>query len=478
MKYLEKFPNFSNSKILVVGDSMIDKYWFGETKRISPEAPVPVVKINKEEKRLGGAANVALNLASIGCQVTLISLVGDDKEKDFLDKELHNKKIVNKLIANENISTTVKLRTISKNTQLIRQDFESEIEKFKEISLIKEFEEVVKEYNLIIFSDYAKGTLCEIDKFIKIAKRYKIPTLVDPKQSLSKIYKGATLLKPNYKEFESMVGKCKTEEEFDKKAFELISELDLESLVVTRGSDGISLYQKGDIPIKEKAKTIEVFDVTGAGDTVIAILGAFISKGLSLDKAIVFANEAAGIVIGRIGTSSISETELKHINYKSNCFTNKLIANERLSEKVRTIKSNNQKIVMTNGCFDIIHAGHVDYLTKAKTLGDKLIVAINSDASIKTLKGPDRPINDFKNRVKVLSALSVIDFIVMFDSESPFEVIKKINPDILVKGADYEIKDIIGSDYVISYGGEVQTINLTEGQSTTKIIQKIINKNY
>ena len=476
MSILREIPNFSTSKILVVGDVMIDKYWYGDAERISPEAPVPVVNICNEEKRLGGAANVALNFASIGCNVTLLGLVGNDDGYEFIKNELFCKNINNELIIDEEISTTTKLRVISKNFQLIRLDFESDKKLYQRSKLAKlksNFKLIVNKFDIVIFSDYAKGVLKEIDELIKISKSFNITTLIDPKQMDGSIYKDASILKPNYKEFELMVGTCKTEDDIDEKAFKLLDYLRLEALIITRGADGISLYQNSKKPYKQKASNKEVFDVTGAGDTVIAILGAFLSKGIDLQTTVYFANSAAGIVIGKLGTSYIVEEDLNFINQKSDIYLQKLFSERELIEKIKKYRCNNEKIVMTNGCFDIIHAGHIKYLKEAKTLGDKLVVALNSDESVKNLKGKERPINIFQDRVNVLSALNIVDIIVKFDSDTPEELIKKVSPDILVKGSDYKISQIAGADYVLANGGEVKLIKIKKNLSSSSIIKKL-----
>ncbi len=476
MSILENIPNFSNAKILVVGDVMIDKYWFGAADRISPEAPVPVVKIANEERRLGGAGNVALNFSSIGCNVTLLGLVGNDEGSKFINDQLLFHKINNQLVIDEDISTTTKLRVISKNFQLIRLDFETHKESYqlsKLDELAKKFKLIVNQFDIVIFSDYGKGSLKKIDQLITISKNFDKVTIIDPKQKNGTIYKGASILKPNYKEFELMVGTCKSEDDIDKKAFKLLDNLRLDALVITRGADGISLYQKSREPYKQRATSREVFDVTGAGDTVIAVLGAFLAKGINLRKTVNFANAAAGIVIGKIGTSYITGDDLKYINQNSDILLQKILSEREFIEEIKKYRFENKKIVMTNGCFDIIHAGHINYLKEAKKLGDKLVVAVNSDQSIKNLKGEGRPINLFEDRVNVLSAINFVDLIVMFDSDTPEELIKKVKPDILVKGSDYNINQIAGAKYILANGGEVKLIELTKGLSTSNIFNKI-----
>lgn len=471
MNFNRSIPDLSNSKILVCGDIILDKYWHGPTNRISPEAPVPVVKIDKEEYRLGGAANVACNLSSIGCNATLIGFIGDDFQGKFIVNELKKKEINNKLIIDSKYKTTTKLRVISRNMQLIRLDFEEEVAKSNQNLLIEKFQEIVKDFDLVIFSDYAKGALLKINELIKICFKYKIKTLVDPKQETFEIYKGATFLKPNLSEFIEMVGKVSSEEELRKKAFNLIRNLNLEALIVTKGSSGISLYKKDNTVFEQSASASEVFDVTGAGDTVLAVLGAFLACGSDIKKSIYFANKAAGLVVGKSGTSYVSIHDL----HKLNLFSDKILTIKQLEKviNIERVKEKDLKIVFTNGCFDIIHAGHINYLKSAKKLGDILVLALNSDASVKKLKGENRPINKLEDRIAVLSAFDCVDYLIVFNEDTPLKIIQKLKPDILVKGSDYNISQIAGAEFTINNGGMVQIIDLTEDLSTTKIIQKL-----
>ena len=473
MNFFDELPVLSNSKILVVGDVMIDKYWYGETNRISPEAPVPVVKIENEEWRLGGAANVAFNLSSIGCNVTLIGFIGDDKEGEFLSNQLRNNQIRNELIFDNTIKTTIKHRIISRNIQLIRADFEDQSDQNMHQTLLDKFQLLVKQHDFVIFSDYAKGVLLKINELINLCIQENIPSLIDPKQEKFNIYKGATFLKPNYHEFINMVGKVKSKKEEITKAFNLIKKLDLKALILTKGSDGISLYEKDEKVLDQVSHAKEVYDVTGAGDTVLAILGAFLAAGVELKKSIIFANRAAGIIVGRLGTSNISLKDLYEIKNKLNSFSKKYIAKNDLSRIFKEIKKRNLKLVFTNGCFDIIHAGHVNYLNEAKKLGDLLIVAVNSDSSVMKLKGKKRPINKLKDRLTVLSAFDSIDYILEFEEDTPLEIIKLLKPDFLVKGADYKFEDIAGAEFVKNNGGLVKLIEYTEGRSTSNLIRKI-----
>jgi len=469
MNFEGELPDFSLPKILVAGDIMVDKYLIGSTERISPEAPVPVVNVENEERRLGGAANVASNLSSIGCDVTLIGLVGKDNQGEFVVSELKSKQIKNEVIVDSDIQTITKLRILSKNMQLIRLDFEKKIPNNKQDYLIKKFKKIIQKFDLVIFSDYAKGSLFKINELIKTCNEFNIPTLIDPKQKNTEIYRGATFLKPNFLEFQAMIQSVPNSEEIKVKALDLIQKLNLKALIITNGSKGISLFEKDGKVFEQKAFANEVYDVTGAGDTVIAVLGAFLACGTDLKKSIFFANKAAGIVIGKLGTSFITKEDLTDINFRSK----KFLKIDQLIKIVENKKEKNLKITMTNGCFDIIHAGHINYLEKSKKLGDFLIVALNSDASIKKIKGDKRPINNLEDRIAVLSALRCVDYIVCFDEETPSKIIELINPDILVKGADYSIKDIAGAEFILKNGGKVELIEIKRNISTSKLISKL-----
>ncbi len=469
---MNNIPDFSKAKILVVGDIMLDKYLIGDTKRISPEAPVPIVKVEDNYERLGGAANVALNLSKLKCKVGLIGIVGDDGSSKIIQKKLREEKIRDFLIKSKDYRTIEKLRLISRNQQLLRLDFEENLPNKSSDDLLKIFRENVQNYDLVILSDYNKGCLIQANKIIDFCRREGIKVIVDPKQINYKIYKGATLITPNFKEFELIVGKCENLKKINQKGKELIEELNLEGILLTMGEKGIILLQKDKESYVENTKAREVFDVTGAGDTVIAITAACIALKESLERSVSLANLGAGIVVGRLGTNAITIDDIKN---KIGNINSKLLDLKNLKKLLKVSEDNSEKIVMTNGCFDILHSGHVQFLEQAKKLGDKLIIAINTDKSVKNLKGQNRPINNLKSRIEVLKGLSSVDWIIPFDEETPEKLIELITPNILVKGSDYEIEKIAGAQHVFKNGGEVFTINLLKGHSTTNIIEKIKN---
>jgi D-beta-D-heptose 7-phosphate kinase/D-beta-D-heptose 1-phosphate adenosyltransferase len=463
----------SKSNILVFGDVMLDRYVSGSAERVSPEAPVPVLKPIKEEIRLGGAANVALNLSSLGSKVSLIGISGKDPSSTKIFNLLKTNKIKNELVKS-NLPTITKLRLLSSKQQLLRVDNEEEFTKKDWNSAKKRFDKSIalNSNNLLIISDYGKGTLQDIPALIKKAKKFKKTVLVDPKGDNFSKYKGADVITPNFSEFIGEVGPIKSERDITVKAKSLIKSLNLGALLVTRGSEGMTLFNKekgkiirSDFPTHAK----EVFDVSGAGDTVIASLAAALSTGFDMSSAVKLANVTAGIVVGKSGTATASLLEIEpHFSGEELMFS--------LSEVKKhssMLRQNRKKVVFTNGCFDILHAGHVHYLEKAKKLGDELVVGLNSDLSVKTLKGAGRPINNLEQRAKVLSSLKCVDKVVSFSDETPIKLITEIKPDVLVKGGDYRVKDVVGYKEIKSWGGEVKIIPLVPGISTTKIIKKL-----
>lgn len=463
----------SKSNIVVFGDVMLDRYVSGSVDRVSPEAPVPVLKPIKEEIRLGGAANVALNLSSLGSKVSLIGISGKDSFSAQIFKLLKENNIKSELVKSS-LPTITKLRLLSSKQQLLRVDNEEEFTKDDWSSVKRRFDKSIslKSNNLLIISDYGKGTLQDIPSVIRKAKKLKKTVLVDPKGDNFSKYKGADVITPNFSEFIGEVGPVKNEREITTKAKLLIKSLNLGALLVTRGSEGMTLFNK------EKGKVVrsdfptqaqEVFDVSGAGDTVIASVAAALSTGLDMTSAVKLANVAAGIVVGKSGTATASISEIEpHFTGEDLVFSLK----EAKKHSVM-LRKNGKKVVFTNGCFDILHAGHVHYLEQAKELGDELVVGLNSDSSVKTLKGPSRPINNLEQRVKVLSSLKCVDRIVSFADETPIKLIKEIKPDVLVKGGDYKVKDVVGHKEIKSWGGEVKIIPLVPGLSTTNIIKKL-----
>lgn len=466
-------PAFKNASVLVVGDIMLDRYWYGPTQRISPEAPVPVVKIDQHEDRPGGAANVALNIASIGGKVSLTGITGEDEASQTLATNLSAMDITCRFVPSEHVPTITKLRVMSRNQQLIRLDFEQSLAQVDKSALNQNVEQLLPEHNVLLLSDYAKGTLSDVQSLIALAKANNIPVVVDPKGTDFNKYKGATIITPNMSEFEAVVGACQNEADIVTKGQQLLESLELEAMLITRSEQGMTLLRKGQEEFHLPTQAKEVYDVTGAGDTVIATLALAIAANADLPQACALSNVAAGIVVGKLGTSSVSEAELMNAVSTGQESGFGVVTEDQLKIAVELAKARGEKIVMTNGCFDILHAGHVSYLGNAADLGTRLIVAVNDDASVKRLKGAGRPVNAVDRRMAVLSGLGAVDWVVPFSEDTPQRLIANILPDILVKGGDYKVVDIAGGKEVIAAGGQVKVLNFEQGISTTEIINTI-----
>ena len=468
-------PDFSKANVLVVGDIMLDRYWYGATNRISPEAPVPVVKINALEERPGGAANVAMNVTSLGGEAKLIGLTGIDEPAKILTEQLQQQHVVCDFVALNSHPTITKLRVLSRNQQLIRLDFEEPFCDVDSIPLLQRIENALPQAKVMVLSDYAKGVLSSVEAIIKMAQQANVPVLIDPKGTDFTRYRGATLLTPNMSEFEAVVGPCHSEEDIEVKGHQLIRDYDIKALLVTRSEKGMTLLQIGQPTYHLPTQAKEVFDVTGAGDTVIATLAASLAAGYTLEDSCFLANASAGVVVGKLGTSTVTQVELEDAIRARTDNGFGVMSEEDLLKQVANARQRGEKIVMTNGCFDILHAGHVSYLANARKLGDRLIVAVNSDQSVKQLKGESRPINPLVQRMIVLGALDSVDWVVPFEEQTPQRLIARILPDVLVKGGDYKPDQIAGSKEVIAAGGEVRVLNFEDGCSTTNIINSIKN---
>ncbi len=443
-------------KITVIGDVMIDWYLHGESSRISPEAPVPVVNFKESKFQLGGAANVANNLKHLEIEPFLIGAIGNDHFGSLLKEHLKAERIKFNLSTEKSFQTICKQRLMSSNQQLARIDYEKYFHGSKLTNLFNTFIKNIAKTDLIIVSDYGKGTIFNARKLIQSAKKLKKKILIDPKGKDFTKYKGANLITPNKSEFENIMGKVDSKRDLVNKAKKMLEHLNLESLIVTLGSEGMYVLTKSNKKITGdfiNAYPQEVFDVSGAGDTTISALGAALSEGNDIFSAAEFANLAASISVSKLGTSTVSKDEVTSLE-----------ASKGNKEQV---------IVFTNGCFDIIHSGHLDLLKEARSYGDKLIVGLNSDKSISKLKGSDRPIIGQSERKKILSALKFVDEVIIFNEENPLKLIKKLKPSILVKGADYSKEQVVGGEFVESYGGEIKLVKLTKGKSSSKIINKL-----
>ena len=469
-------PDFEKARVLVVGDVMLDRYWSGPTGRISPEAPVPVVKVEHNEERPGGAANVALNVAALGAGSLLLGLTGQDEAAAALSDKLTSVGVKSDFVAVANFPTITKLRILSRNQQLLRLDFEEGFHAVDPEPLLAKMRALLPEVDVVILSDYGKGALESVRQMIAMARAAKVPVLVDPKGTDFEKYRGATLLTPNMSEFEAVVGKVRDEQELVKKGLALIERFELEALLVTRSEHGMTLLRANQDELHLPAQAHEVFDVTGAGDTVIGTLATALAAGKSLDESCALANTAAGIVVGKLGTSTVSPIELANAVYGDNESGFGVVTEQQLKFAVDAARRRGERVVMTNGCFDILHAGHVSYLQNARKLGDRLIVAVNDDASVSRLKGPGRPVNPVDHRMAVLAGLGAVDWVVPFSEDTPRRVIAEVLPDLLVKGGDYQPHEIAGYEEVTANGGQVLVLNFEDGCSTSGIIRTILER--
>lgn len=457
--------------IAVIGDFMIDHYLWGESDRISPEAPVAVVNIAKEEYRLGGAGNVVNNLVALEVDVLPISVVGENSNRVFdLLKELKVPR--NGIFVDKCRKTIIKNRVIANNHQMLRFDQEDihSISKEYEYKIFSFLKKNLSKINLILLSDYGKGVLTKnlTQKIIELSNIYNKKLIVDPKKDFSK-YKNAWMLKPNKKELSLATNiNINTQKDLIDAGWKFKKKLNLKYLVVTLSDKGMALFSDKFIQIPTIAK--KIFDVTGAGDTVLATFGYCLNNNDDLVQTMHFANASAAIVVGKIGSATATVKEILKVKKEvDNSVDYKIVDFESIENIIEHLKEENKKIVFTNGCFDILHLGHVKYLQKAKALGDILIVGVNSNNSIKRLKGKNRPINDEYDRSYLLSSLKIVDYVVIFNQDTPYKLIQIIKPDILVKGKDYEGKDIVGN----KIAKEVILIELIDGKSTTNIIKRI-----
>ena len=461
--------------ILVIGDLMIDHYLWGKCERISPEAPVQVVAIEKETAVLGGAGNVINNLSVLGAKVSVLSVIGDDTNAKELKSMLEELDINGDgLVEQKGRNTSKKSRIIASQQQVVRYDKEStdDISKDSQLEIIKNFQENISFYDIVIFSDYGKGVLTTelTQELIEIANAHNKKVLVDPKGEDYSKYSGAYLLTPNKKEaIEASKINIQDRATLLEAITKLKSECSLAIGLITLSEDGIAIYDN-ELRIHPTVAR-EVYDVTGAGDTVIASLAFALACGYDIDKAVKFANLSAGVVVGKIGSATATLNEI--IEYESSLNKSTSDSHIKSLQEIallsEELKKRGKKVVFTNGCFDILHVGHVKYLEEAKSYGDVLILGLNSDESVRRLKGPTRPVNTEDDRAYILASLEAVDYVVKFYDDTPYELIKAVQPHILVKGGDYEGKEVVGQDIA----DELRLVNFVEGKSTTKTIEKI-----
>ena len=465
-------PDFAGARVLVAGDVMLDRYLFGGTSRISPEAPVPVVHVRDTDDRPGGAANVAVNLASLGASTALLGYVGEDDEAKVLQSILRAQDIDCRFSVTNRWPTITKTRVLSRSQQLIRLDREEPCND-PNMTLCKPLQAALHDVDVVILSDYGKGALSDVADMIAACRDKGVKVLVDPKGTDFSKYAGSTMITPNQSEFEAVAGICNTDEELVQRAGRMLRDLNLEALLVTRSDKGMLLIEAGRAPLFLSTQAREVYDVTGAGDTVIATLGAALGSGSPFPVAANLANVAAGVVVRKIGVATVTPSEIQIASQPRDPGSRGLLSEAELIGQLVDARQRGERIVFTNGCFDVLHAGHVGYLDDASSLGDRLIVAVNDDDSVTRLKGESRPINTLADRMTVLAGLASVDWVVPFSEDTPQRLIKNIMPDILTKGGDYKPDEIVGASDVVAAGGEVRVLPFREGQSSSSIIDKL-----
>ncbi|MDY6942092.1 MAG: bifunctional D-glycero-beta-D-manno-heptose-7-phosphate kinase/D-glycero-beta-D-manno-heptose 1-phosphate adenylyltransferase HldE [Pseudomonadota bacterium] len=468
-----KIPDFAKVRALVVGDVMLDRYWQGSTGRISPEAPVPVVRVDECHERAGGAGNVALNLAALGVQTRLLGVTGQDEAAERLTEVLTSAGVRCDFQRMSGMPTITKLRVLSRHQQLIRLDFERPDGELATGRLDQAFEQALADCDVVIFSDYGKGTLQAVQAMIQAARARQIPVFVDPKGTDFDRYRGASALTPNLGEFTAVAGSVRDEAHLIRAAAQMCRTLELERLLVTRSEDGMSLFDAKTQPIHLPARAREVYDVTGAGDTVISLLAAGRAAGLEWADAAGLANLAAGLVVGKLGAATVTVAELQQSARPCQVEERGVVDEERLLALVAAARARGETVAMTNGCFDILHRGHVTYLKQARQLADRLIIAVNDDDSVRRLKGSERPLNSVDDRMTLLAALSCVDWVVPFSEDTPARLISRVLPQVLVKGGDYSVEEIAGATTVMENGGQVKILPFEDGYSTSSLIERV-----
>ncbi len=467
-----RIPDFSATRVIVAGDVMLDRYLFGSTGRISPEAPVPVVHVQETDDRPGGAANVAVNLAALGAETSLVGVVGKDMAADTLARILGEQGISCAFATAEDRPTITKTRVQSRGQQLIRLDEENAIAMPGD-SMREALRGALDGAGAVVLSDYGKGALDDVAAMIALCREAGVPVLVDPKGTDFSKYRGASLITPNQSEFEAVAGHSESDEDLVARARGMMDELELDALLVTRSEKGMLLVEAGSEPVFLSTQAREVYDVTGAGDTVIATLAGALASGQSLASSAALANVAAGLVVRKIGVATVTPGEISAALHQRGQGGRGLVDLDALLALVEEAHGRDERVIMTNGCFDVLHAGHVAYLEEAKSLGDRLIVAVNDDASVTRLKGESRPINALEDRMLVLAGLAAVDWVVPFSEDTPAALIAEVLPDVLVKGGDYKPDEIVGARDVLENGGEVRVLAFRDGHSSSRIIDRL-----
>jgi len=477
------FNHISTIRCLVIGDLMLDEYLWGKAERISPEAPVQVVDVQREELRLGGAGNVVNNLAALGAQVAVCSAIGEDENGWALLNAFSRLDVAcDAVFRDPGRTTSRKTRVVAAHQQIVRIDRESRepLASGIEEQLCAWLTANAGQFNVILLSDYHKGVLTQrvIDTAIAAAQPNAVPVLVDPKAADFTRYRGATILTPNRKEAEIASGiAIRDPESLERAAAKIMTSAGLEHLLITRSEEGMSLFSRSGEAVHIPTVAREVFDVSGAGDTVLASLAVGMAAGLGIAEAARLANLAAGIAVAKLGTSTVSPEEIINTVALTHSDSDSKIKNlDVLTAIITAEKGRGKRIVFTNGCFDLLHAGHVKYLQKARCLGDLLVLGLNSDASVRRLKGEKRPLIAEDERAHILAALNCIDYVVLFDEDTPLALITQLKPDILVKGGDYAPEAVVGKEVVEAYGGRVELVAFVDGKSSTNIIERVLER--
>ena len=481
-------PRLCDARVLCIGDVMLDRFVYGSVERISPEAPIPVFLIEKQKKMLGGAGNVVANMAAMDVKATLICVAGQDSEARDVGEMLQAQNISAQLVTVLDRGTTVKTRYVGSGQQMLRVDQEKSmpVSAAIEDQIIAAAQKMMVAAGAVVISDYKKGVLTDrvVREVIACAQRFGKPVIVDPKGEDFSRYRGATVITPNRKELETATGmKAGSDDEVRAAAMKIITSCGIDHVLATRSKDGMSLITSDQLPQHIPAQVREVYDVSGAGDTVIAVFASAIAAGIDMLPAAQIANVAAGIVVGKPGTATATRAEIlavlsqtTYTTQQPQSFESKIVKLETAIEKISSWRAEGLNVGFTNGCFDLLHPGHLSVIRQSKSACDRLIVAINSDASVKRLKGPTRPVQDEAARSLILSALEIVDMVVVFDEDTPLSLIKALKPDVLVKGGQYKLEEVVGYDIVMSYGGKIVRAEMEEGFSTTNTIKKMAVK--
>ena len=472
---------FHKARVLVLGDVMLDRFVYGSVERISPEAPIPVMSVERISDMPGGAANVARNIAALGAQCVLLGVVGADGAAEDLHRQLQAMPTINiQLIVDGARPTTVKTRYVAERQQMLRADQESReaLSTASADELVTAFQQALSHVDVVVLSDYAKGVLTDhiTQKIITLANMAGKTVIVDPKSRSFIKYKGATVLTPNRHELQVACGlECMTDAQVVQGAHQSLDADICEAMVVTRSADGMSVIKKDTTAAHLHTAAREVFDVSGAGDTVLAVLSLGLAIGGELIDVARVANIAAGIVVGKPGTATVSTGEIiASVDAETRPLTaEKIFSLSRVMQQVQSWRERGLKVAFTNGCFDLLHPGHISLLEQARATADKLIVGMNSDLSVRRLKGNGRPVQSEIARATVLSSLKTVDAVIIFSDDTPLDLIKSLQPEVLIKGADYTVDTVVGADIVKSYGGKIVLAELVAGQSTTNTIKRM-----